>query len=180
MRQMFLAGTVCALLIGCSKQSGDTTQASNTETSRRADVQVSTKDEKKEIDSAAKEAQRQVTEASKAQKERIEAEAKAAKAEIDANKAEAQAAVKQQQKNLDEQSRRIESAVGSAQQSISETVPSEQQLRTASARDDEMLMRQMRDVTGQNKSLDISVNAGTVTLRGTVNSQQEKDDLEKR
>ena len=164
---IFLASVVCALLIGCSKQSDISPQgtAAGSQSSTSA-----AKDEKNQVDSAAKEAERQVaSDAAKAQKDKIQAEAKAAKSEIDAKKADAEAATKQAEKNVNEQSQRIQQAVGSAEQSIS-----------GQQRDEQQILQKARDAAKQTQGVDVTVDSGTVTLRGNVNSQQEKDDVENR
>ena len=164
MKQIFLASAVCVLLIGCSKQSNispEGTAAGSQSASSAA------KDEKNQIDSAAKEAERQVSDSAKAQKDKIQSEAKEAKAEIDAQKAQAEAATSQAQKNLDEQSKKIHDAVGSAQQTI-----------TGQQRDEQQTLQKARDAAKQDRNVNVDLDNGTVVLRGTVNSQQEKDDVE--
>jgi osmotically-inducible protein OsmY len=162
LRTLALA-TACTLFAACSQQTGTLPQGSSAE----SEIGQSAKQQKEQIDNAADEAQKQVKEAASAQKDRIQAEAKAAKAQIEADKAAAQAAEKTEQKNLDEQSRKIHEAVGSAQQRI-----------TGTQKDDNQLLREARGATKGQTNVTVSVDGGTVTLDGTVSSDQEKTSLE--
>src|SRR4051812_19936158 len=163
MKKILIAIPLSLFLGACTKQSGTSGQGS----SAQSDFGSSIKQQKDNVEDAAREAQRQVKEAASAQKKRIEAEAKAAKAKIEAEKAEAEAAAKTENRNIDEQTKRMQQAVGSAQQSV-----------TGKQRDDTQLLNQVRQKTAGDNNVQVSVENGVVTLNGSVKTEQEKTSLE--
>src|SRR5262245_6613513 len=124
MKNMFVASALSVFLVACTKQGVD----SGTGSSAPAESGTAARQEKKEINSAAKEAERQVKDAASAQEKRIEAQAKAAKAQVEANKAQAEATAKAENKDIDEQTKRMKDAVGSAQPSATGKQQDDKQL----------------------------------------------------
>ena len=165
MWKTFVVSSVCFLMAACSQQgtnSGEGTSAQN-------ENGTSIKQEKNNIENAAKQAEKQVKEAAAAQKDKIEAEAKAAKAKIEAEQASAKVEVKSKQKDLDQATQKIHDAVGSAQQSISGTTTDKNQL-----------VDQAKDAVKNDPGVQVSVDNGTVTLNGTVDTQAEKTSIEQK
>jgi osmotically-inducible protein OsmY len=132
------------------------------------------KTEKQKIEQAAKEAQRQISDDAKAQKEKVEAQAKAAKAKLEAESKQAAAQKTESQKDVQAQTQKIEESAGAGTQKVAQ-----QQQK------DEQLTQQVKQTLGLNdqqsekaKNIQAEVKGGTATLRGTVQSDAEKQQME--
>jgi len=183
------------LAVGCDRQR----QASNND---------STTSEKSAIRKSVREAKSEVDKEARAQKEILDAEAKAAQARLDAEEARAKAAATDAQAKVDAASQNIREAAGTASaQAQSEvgaaksttpppttvppaesvTTPAPTPPATTSATDDQKLADQVRtainggttDATADaGKNIQVSASGGTVTLKGTVKTQEEKTRIE--
>jgi osmotically-inducible protein OsmY len=160
----------------------------------------SAKSEQDTIRDSARDAKKQISEQAKAQKEQVEAEAKAGQARIDAEKARMKAETNNAQQAVQQSTEKIRDAAGSA----SSKVQGESGSVTASSTDaaaspngakpssnpattDQSLTDAVKQALGlttatttTGQKVQVAVSNGTVTLSGTVSSEQEKSDMEKK
>lgn len=157
----------------------------------------SSKSEMKTIDQSAKDAKDSIEAQAKAQKERIEAEAAAAKAQIKAEQADIKARTNNAQQVVDSSAQKIRDAAGSASAQVqrdagsqSSPAPASSGANTSStstSTTDQSLTDLVKNAVGANATaskdagndVQVTVSNGTVTLAGTVASEEEKTTKEK-
>jgi osmotically-inducible protein OsmY len=163
---------------GCKQQNqGGLSQSSSRD-------EGAAKSETRTIDQSAKEAKDQISQQAKAQKERIEAEATAAKAQIKAEQADIKARTNNAQQAVDANTQKIRDAAGAVtSQSQSQ---SGGQSSTSSTTDQSLTDLVKRAVgvspdftSATGNDVQVTVSNGTVTLSGTVASEQDKTTKEK-
>lgn len=183
----FHTAAICAAaaitLVGCDQQR------------QRADAQggPSVKSERQQIDKSANEAKNQIDAQAKVQKEQIDAEQTAAQAQIRAEQARARAATNNTQARIDAATQQIRDAAGSASArvqnqigGVSSSPASAANATGAPATADQNLKEQVCKALGitdpaaaiGDTGTQVTVNSGTVTLAGTVASEDEKTRME--
>jgi hyperosmotically inducible periplasmic protein len=168
----FTAALVLACA-GCNKEQRSDAQG-GPGTGRETKTSVG--DQKDQIDSAAKEAKRQIEQDADAQKKRIKAEADAAKKQLEAQKAISEAQIKAQEKNVEAQSKRISESVSSAQQTVSDSA--DRAISDLQKNGAEIVSRVRQSLNKFGTAIDANVNDGVVTLNGTVESEQARQEAE--
>lgn len=183
-------------LVGCKQRDQ---QANNNE----GQGGPSAKSEQESIRESAKQAKEQISEQAKAQKQQVEAEAKAAQARIDAEKAKLKAQTNDAEQAVRQTTEKMREAAGSASSKVqTQTGNASSQNDSASkntgtpavnsggkessSASDQSLTERVRQALGLNdpniaagRKVQVSVNNGTVTLSGTVASEEAKTIVEK-
>ncbi len=171
MKKLLILGTSLALLTACDKQE----QAERNRIEQESEAQKSAlNQEKKDVNAAASDAKDQVTDQAKMERKRIENQAEAQKDAIDAEK-------KRVEDRADTAKANVNDSVNDTKNDLRGLNPGfrgQNSLNPADRTMTESLQRAWKDNTDY-KNVTYSSIDGEVTLRGTVRTEQAKDNVGK-